>query len=55
MKVKNCGYLLFFETTIMGDTAELAKVQKTIIDILHKEVKSQRVITERGGCIRSAV
>ncbi len=29
--------------------------QKTIIDILHKEGKSQRVITERGGCSRSAV
>ncbi len=30
-------------------------VQKTIIDTLHKESKSQRVITERGGCSRSAV
>ncbi len=30
-------------------------VQKTIIDTLHKEGKSQRVITERGGCSRSAV
>ncbi len=27
-------------------------VQKTIIDILHKEGKSQKVITERGGCSR---
>ncbi len=26
-----------------------------IIDTLHKEGKSQRVITERGGCSRSAV
>ncbi len=51
----NCGYLLFFETTIMGNTADLAMVQKTIIDTLHKEGKSQRVITERGGCSRSAV
>ncbi len=34
----------------MGNTADLAMVQKTIIDILHKEGKSQRVITERGGC-----
>ncbi len=25
----NCGYLLFFETTIMGNTADLAMVQKT--------------------------
>ncbi len=45
----NCGYLLFFETTIMGNTADLAMVQKTIINTLHKESKSQRVITERGG------
>ncbi len=33
----------------MGKTADLAMVQKTIIDALHKEGKSQRVITERGG------
>ncbi len=39
----------------MGKTADLAMVQKTIIDTLHKESKSQRVITERGGCSRSAV
>ncbi len=45
----------FFETTIMGNTAELALVQNTIIDTLHKEGKSQRVITERGGCSSSAV
>ncbi len=51
----NSGYLLFFETTIMGNTADLAVVQKTILDTLHKEGKSQRVITERGGCLRSAV
>ncbi len=56
----NCGYLLFFETTIMGNccsaiTADLAMVQKTIIDTLHKEGKSQRVITKRGGCSMSAV
>ena len=46
---------LFFETTIMGKTADLAMVQKTIIDTLHKEGKSQKVITERGGCSQSAV
>ncbi len=46
---------LFFETKIMGNTADLAMVQKTIIGILHKEGKSQRVITERGGCSMSAV
>ncbi len=39
----------------MGNAADLAMVQKTIIDTLHKEDKSQRVITERGGCSRSAV
>ncbi len=49
------GYLLFFENTIMENTADLAMVQKTIIDTLHKEFKSQRVITEREGCSRSAV
>ncbi len=39
----------------MGNTADLAMVQKTIIDTLYKDGKSQRVITERGGCSRSAV
>ncbi len=46
---------MFFETTKMGNTADLLMVQKTIIDTLHKEGKSQRVITERGGCSMSAV
>ncbi len=49
------GYLLFFETTTMGNNADLVMVQMMIIDTLHKEGKSQRVITERGGCSRSAV
>ncbi len=39
----------------MGNTADLAVVQKTIIDTLHKEGKSQRVITERCGSSQSAV
>ncbi len=39
----------------MENTADLAMVQKMIIDTLHTEGKSQRVITERGGCSRSAV
>ncbi len=39
----------------MGNTADLAMDQKTIIDTLHKEGKSQRVITERCGSSRSAV
>ncbi len=33
----------------MGNTADLAMVQKTIIDTLHKESKSQRGITERSA------
>ncbi len=33
----------------MGNTADLDMVQNTIIDTLHKESESQRVITERGG------
>ncbi len=39
----------------MENTADLAMVQKTIIDTLHKEGKSQKVITERGDSSRSAV
>ncbi len=39
----------------MGNTADLAMVQKTIIDTLHKEGKSQSVITETGGCSRSGI
>ncbi len=39
----------------MGKTADLAMIQKTIIDALHKEGKSQRGITERCGSSQSAV
>ncbi len=39
----------------MGNTADLAMVQKTIIDTLNKEGKSQRIITERCGSSQSAV
>ncbi len=42
----------------MGNTADLAMVQKMIIDTLHKEGKTQRGITETGGgggCSQSAV
>ncbi len=46
---------MFFETTIMGKTDDLAMIQKMNIDALHKEGKSQRVITERCGCSQSAV
>ncbi len=39
----------------MGKTADLAMVQKTIIDTLHKESKSQRSITERGGGVQGVL
>ncbi len=39
----------------MGKTADLEVVQKTNIDTLHKEGKSQRVIAERCGSSQSAV
>ncbi len=39
----------------MGKTADLAMIQKTNTDTLHKEGKSQKVITERFGCLQSAV
>ncbi len=39
----------------MEKTADLAMIQKTNIDAIHKESKSQRVITERCGCLQSAV
>ncbi len=41
--------------TIMGKTAELTVVQKTIIDTLHKEGKPQTFITKEAGCSQSAV
>ncbi len=36
-------------------TADLAMIQKTNTDALHKEGKSQKVITEKCGCLQSAV
>ncbi len=39
----------------MEKTADLAMIQKMNIDALHKEGKSQRIITERCGCLQSAV
>ncbi len=41
--------------TIMGKTADLTVVQKTIIDTLHKEDKPQTFITKEAGCSQSAV
>jgi len=41
--------------TITGKTADLTVVQKTIIDTLHKEGKTQTFITKEAGCSHSAV
>ncbi len=41
--------------TIMGKTADLTVVQKTIIDTLHKEGKPQTFIYKEAGCSQSAV
>ncbi len=39
----------------MGITADLAMVQKMIINTLHKEGKSQRGINERGGGVQGVL
>ncbi len=41
--------------TIMGKTADLTVVQKTIIDTLHREGKPQTFIPKEAGCSQSAV
>ncbi len=41
--------------TIMGKTADLTVVQKTIIDTLHKEGKPQTFIAKEAGCSQSAL
>ncbi len=41
--------------TIMGKTADLTVVQKTIIDTLHKEDKPQTFIAKEAGCSQIAV
>ncbi len=41
--------------TIMGKTADLTVVQKTIINTLHKEGKPQTFIAKEAGCSQSAV
>ncbi len=41
--------------TIMGKTADLTVVQKTIIDTLHKKGKPQKCIAKEAGCSQSAV
>ncbi len=40
--------------TIMGKTADLTVVQKTIIDTFHKEGKPQTFIAKEAGCSQSA-
>ncbi len=40
--------------TIMGKTTDLTVVQKTIIDTLHKEGKTQTFIAKEAGCSQSA-
>ncbi len=39
--------------TIMGKTADLTVVQKTIIDTLHEEGKPQTFIAKEAGCSQS--
>ncbi len=41
--------------TIMGKTADLTVVRKTIIDTLHKEGKPQTFIAKEADCSQSAV
>ncbi len=41
--------------TIMGKTADLTVVQKTTIDTLHKEGKTQKVVAKEAGCSQSSV
>ncbi len=41
--------------TIMEKTVDLTVVQKTIIDTLHKEGKTQTFIAKEAGCSQSAV
>ncbi len=42
---------MFFETTIMGKTADLAMIQKTNIDALHKEGKTHRGSLLKGVAV----
>ncbi len=50
--VSQFGSLVY---TIMGTTADLTVVQKTIIDTLHKKGKPQTFIAKEAGCSQSAV
>ncbi len=50
--VSQFGSLVY---TIMGNTADLTVVQKTIIETLQKEGKPQTFIAKEAGCSQSAV
>ncbi len=39
----------------MGKTADLTVVQKTTIDSLHKEGKTQKIIAKEASCSQSSV
>ncbi len=39
----------------MGKTADLTVVQKTTIDTLHKEGKTQKFMAKEAGCSQSSV
>ncbi len=39
----------------MGKTADLTVVQKTTIDTLHKQSKTQKVTAKEAGCSQSSV
>lgn len=39
----------------MGKTSDLTAVQKTTIDTLYKEGKTQKVIAKEAGCSQSSV
>ncbi len=50
----NSGYILFFESPIMGNTADLAVVQKTIINTSTKRV-SHRGSLLKGGAVQGVL
>ncbi len=52
-RLQSCNTVIII--TIMGKTADLTVVQKTIIDTLHKESKPQTFIAKEAGCSQSAV
>ncbi len=55
LSLQNVSQFGSLDYTIMGKTADLTVVQKTIIDTLHKEGKPQTFIAKEAGCSQSAV